>query len=201
MQCVKCLNNILFVLYFLITFVGCNCKDKKPNDPEPIVCSPDSFPKAVRWEVSNGGNGHLYEVVVANGNITWEDAQEAAAHRGDSWHLATITSAAENNFVENLIVGKSDYFNCCQTSSLVGRVASGPWLGATASTNTSKDWKWVTGEEFVFTDWGPFEPFGNGNRISYAEFGNSRLLAWNDIPSGHALSPQSYILECSGAVK
>jgi hypothetical protein len=201
MKRLNCLKYCSLIFYFLITFAGCNCKDNMPNDPVPIACSPDLFLKAVRWELSDGGNGHLYEVVLANGNITWEDAQKAATARGDSWHLATITSAAENNFVESLIAGKADCFNCCQTSSLVGRIASGPWLGATASTNTSKDWKWVTGEAFAFTDWGPFEPFGNGNHISYAEFGNSRQIAWNDIPSGHSLSPQSYILECSGVVK
>lgn len=201
MQRVKCLDSCVLVLCLLITFAGCDSKDKTPSDPKPMVCSPEAFPKAIQWALNDGGNGHFYEVVNANANITWEDAQKAAAVRGDSWHLVTITSAAENAFVENLIAGKSDFFNCCQTSSLAGRIASGPWLGATSTTNTSRDWKWVTGETFVFADWGPFEPFGNGNHISCAEFGNSRQLAWNDIPSGHPLSPQSYILECSGAAK
>lgn len=199
MNRLKWLFDCSFALYCLIAFLSCNHKD--PNDPEPIACSPDLFPNAVRWELNAGGNGHLYEVVLSNGNITWEDAQKAASTRGDSWHLATINSVAENNFIESLIVGKSDCFNCCQSSNLAGRIASGPWLGASASTNTSKDWKWVTGEAFAFADWGPFEPFGNGNHISYAEFGASHQIAWNDIPSGHSLSPRAYIVECTGTVK
>ena len=50
-----------------------------------------------------------------------------------------------------------------------------------------------TGEPFTFADWGPSEPFGNGNHISYAKWGS--LVAWNDIPSVHTVIPYGYILE------
>lgn len=167
--------------------------DRPPPD-EP----PPAFPNAVEWPISDGGNGHLYEAVLANGDITWEEAQEEAIARGEGWHLATITSEDESEFVRSLFANNPDFFNCCANSSLVGRVASGPWLGATSSTNANNDWRWITGEPFGFSEWGPFEPFGNGNHISYAEFGASAQLAWNDIPSGHGLGPQSYVLERSG---
>jgi hypothetical protein len=109
----------------------------------------------------------------------------------------TITSVEESDFVKGLIAGRAEFFNCCQFPVPVGRIASGPWLGASASTQPSHDWQWVTGEPFSFTDWGPLEPFGNGDRISFAEFGTSRQLGWNDIPSGHPSSPQSYVAECA----
>jgi hypothetical protein len=151
----------------------------------------------IEWKIADGGNGHLYEAVLVGGDITWEDAQAAVAARGPGWHLATITSAAENAFVEALFAGDPNFFNCCLFPIPIGRISSGPWLGAFSSTNASNDWQWVTGEPFVFADWGPLEPFGNGNHISYAEFGSGRLVAWNDIPSGHPLSPRSYVAELS----
>lgn len=149
----------------------------------PLLAAP------VYWDPAVGGNGHTYEAVLIGSNITWEAASEAAQAKGSGWHLATITSAAENAFVKGLFGADSAYFH-----DRGYYVDSGPWIGAFATTSTSRDWQWVTGEPFVFSDWGPFEPFGNGNRISYARFGAS-TIGWNDIPSGHGVSPQSYIAE------
>jgi hypothetical protein len=145
---------------------------------------------SIEWKIADGGNGHLYEAILVGGDISWEDAQAAVAARGPGWHLATLTSAAENSFVEALFAGDTSFFHCC-----IGIISSGPWVGAFSSTNASNDWHWVTGEPFIFEDWGPNEPFGNGNRISYAAWGSG--VAWNDIPSGHPLSPRSYIAEFS----
>ncbi|MCU7805453.1 MAG: hypothetical protein KZQ96_19860 [Candidatus Thiodiazotropha sp. (ex Lucinoma borealis)] len=69
-----------------------------------------------------------------------------------------------------------------------------------SSTLASNDWSWVTGEAFTFANWGQTAPFGNGNRISFAEMGIGLEVAWNDNVSGHSLSPQSYIAEFSGSV-
>ncbi|MEX1013828.1 MAG: hypothetical protein WDZ80_01545, partial [Candidatus Paceibacterota bacterium] len=71
-------------------------------DPDSEVCTNTSFPDAVEWKRSDGGNGHLYEAVLAGRDITWEEAQEIALLRGESWHLATITTEAENDFVRSL---------------------------------------------------------------------------------------------------
>src|SRR5688572_25080020 len=58
------------------------------------------------WQVSDGGNGHAYELV---GNYddpslrwNWETSKAMAESRtylGVSGHLVTITSAAENQFL------------------------------------------------------------------------------------------------------
>jgi hypothetical protein len=151
-----------------------------------------SFAAPIPWPTAVGGNGHTYEAILVGSNITWEAASAAAQAKGPGWHLATITSAAENTFVESIFSGNSAYFHAWS-----GYVHSGPWIGAFATTYTSGDWKWVTGEAFTFADWGPMEPFRNGNRISYARFGGS-VVGWNDIPSGHSISPQSYIAELDG---
>jgi hypothetical protein len=158
------------------------------------ACDSSSFPGATKWAIGAGGNGHLYEVVKTSGDITWEDSQTASAATGAHWHLATATSAAENAFIEGLFAGDATAFNCCLFPVPLGRISSGPWLGGTVGTS---GWSWLTGESFSFADWGPFEPFGNGNRISYAEFGAARTVGWNDISSGHPLSPRGYVKECS----
>jgi hypothetical protein len=179
--------NYLMSFCFLALFA---CKDN--CDSETSACSLSTFPNAVEWKVGDGGNGHIYEAVLADGDITWEEARKSASLRGDAWYLATITSKEENEFVMSLFNQNPNFFNCC-----LGQVASGPWIGATSSTISSNDWTWITGEIFDFADWGPSEPFGNGDHISYARFGAK--VAWNDIPSGHPNSPRSYILECSGS--
>jgi hypothetical protein len=135
--------------------------------------------------------------VKAGRDITWDEARTASSATGSHWHLAAITSSAENDFVEGLFSSDSAAFNCCLFPVPVGRISSGPWLGASASGSRSNDWRWVTGESFNYADWGPLEPFGNGDRISYAEFGAGRRIGWNDISSGHPLSPRSYVRECS----
>lgn len=47
------------------------------------------------WNVGSGGNGHLYEVVLFEAPITWDEALADALARGGD--LASIESAAEND--------------------------------------------------------------------------------------------------------
>jgi hypothetical protein len=51
----------------------------------------------VVWPVDAGGNGHAYELVQALSTISWAAARSAAQAAGGD--LATITSAAENDFI------------------------------------------------------------------------------------------------------
>lgn len=60
----------------------------------------------VEWPVSEGGNGHYYEVIGGRdtpyAGMTWTEADALAktmSYLGLAGHLATITSFAENNFV------------------------------------------------------------------------------------------------------
>ena len=69
--------------------------------------SPDNGP--VTWRVEDGGNGHTYQAVLVPGpeGINWTDANAAAESLGNGWHLATITSQEENDFIFSLVTGKT----------------------------------------------------------------------------------------------
>ena len=94
------------------------------------------------WE----GNGHEYAVVGADG-ITWDAARQATTALGGGWHLATITSAAEQAFVGSLPLSGVEF-----------------WLGGfqdpLSTQAADENWTWVTGEAFTYTNW---------NRTSFAE--------------------------------
>lgn len=152
----------------------------------------------IEWDTASGGNGNSYELILQPG-LTWNEANSAANALGSGWHLATVTSVGENAFIESLFnPGPPSFEANCLTSSLVGRVCEGIWLGGFSSSNSANDWQWVTGEAFSFADWGPFEPFRNGDRLEIAEFRDrGQLIAWNDVPGGRTRST-GYIIEHEG---
>ena len=82
--------------------------------------------------------GHTY--FRSNFNATWESANAAAQSLGA--HLATLSNAAENNF----IIGN-------------GKQA---WIGLTDKASEG-NFVWVTGEPFVYNNWFAGEPNNSGN--------------------------------------
>ena len=150
-----------------------------------------SFAAPTQWSSAAGGNDHWYEAIYVPGGLTWSDANTATTALGSGWHLATITSTAENNFIFSLFGSDSSYSNCCLSGN-----SNGPWLGGFSSTRTSNDWQWVTGEPFSYSNWGPTAPFGNGDRIGYFGYKSSTVTSgWNDIPDSYSLAPKGYIVE------
>jgi len=141
-------------------------------------------------------NGHLYEFVAAQ-DISWEDARDAAAARtlgGLQGYLATITTQAENDFIQTKLEGRG-------------------WLGGreVGGVNTG-EWRWVTGPEAsledgsglqfwdgniggsaidgVYQNWREGEPnnfTGGGNTEGGEQFLHIRFDVapgrWNDYPS------------------
>ena len=99
---------------------------------------------AVQWKVADGGNGHWYDAIHLEGDVTWYSFKVEAEDRGA--HLATVTTSDENQFVFTLSVAKAAWYDG----------VSGPYLGARKLPNNS--FAWVTGEEFNFTNWLPGEP-------------------------------------------
>ncbi len=91
----------------------------------------------------------------------WEDVEALCESYGG--HLLTITSAEERDFVKELLKDgtKSTY-----------------WLGAT-DVETEGDFRWVTGEEWDFTDWAPLEPNNDGAE-DYVEIETWSDYRWND---------------------
>ena len=146
-----------------------------------------SFLAAFQWP----GNGHLYIPVLATEGISWTDANIAAETLGAEWHLATVTSAEENAFLFDLVDDDPAFWNCCLSNN-----SAGPWLGGLLVGPTPNDYAWVTGESFVYTNWGPLEPFGNGDRIGFFGFRASMGPHWNDVPADRP--EYGYILERPG---
>jgi len=159
--------------------------------------------QAVLWSPANGGNGHYYEVVYVAAGVSWTQAFTAATARGG--YLATPTSAAENDFVFQL-VDDALYGNQEPKGSNLG-----PWLGGCQTsdpgTMPNANWTWVTGETWSFTSWHAGEPnnfLGAGeDYLSYKCHGSPgcRLRNWNDLPdliSVFGTPVRSYVVEYDG---
>lgn len=144
----------------------------------------------VQWKVEDGGNDHFYDAISFSTN--WEGANNAAQALGGGWHLATVTSQGENDFIYSLVSGDSSFW----IENAVGtRHSEGPWLGGFRIGPTEHDYAWVTGEPFNYTNWAPLEPFDNGDRIALFGFNTSMGPEWNDVPATR--STRGYVIETS----
>ena len=144
---------------------------------EPVSFSSSLIDSAI-WTA----NGHRYAVQAAD-EITWDEARAAAASLSlpgpGTWHLATITSAAEQAFVESLSLPGNEY-----------------WLGGLQNPLFTdvpdQNWTWITGEAFAYTNWSsanlqePNDFYGPGTEPYLGILGASAsgLVApyggWND---------------------
>lgn len=135
----------------------------------------------VRWEVTSGGNGHLYKAVPnTNGVITPRIASELAEQ--DGGHLATITSPEENAFVFSLVNSPVFY-----TSSN----GSGPVLGGRQQEGGEEPaggWYWTTGEVWGYTNWSADQPDDRGggeyeeDSLSFhSGMSSTPAPTWNDL--------------------
>ena len=136
------------------------------------------------------GTGNFYQVVVypTVADKTWPTAKteaELKTFAGINGHLATLTSAPENTFVDGLRdvtpginnsgpgqPGDAGFFN------------SELWVGGSqpaGETDPSAGWTWENDEgPFDFTDWLPTEPNDAGAGESYLAIGIRALDGWND---------------------
>src|SRR5688572_19741948 len=89
---------------------------------------------------SAGGNDNSYEVIV-DGDVTYPAAQSAAAAAGG--HLVSITSSAEQSFVESLLLDSG--------------APTGSYYMALERVSIDA-FKWSTGEPFAFQNFAGGEP-------------------------------------------
>ncbi|MDB6018143.1 MAG: hypothetical protein JWR19_2632 [Pedosphaera sp.] len=150
----------------------------------------------IEWPVASGGNGHFYQPILAPNGIIWGDAEAAAVAKGG--YLVTITSSNENTFVFNMITNHLDYWNL----SLGPIELLGPWIGGIqppGSVEPAGGWSWITGEPFVYTNWGPGQPNddvpGDQNRIQIFSLSGHPDSVWNDLHDTDASLVSSYIIE------
>jgi hypothetical protein len=154
------------------------------GNPRALPAVSPLQPAAIyHWAVVDGGNGHYYQAVSARSGITWDAAQALALANGG--YLATIGSAAENNFVFQLIDDRR-FWNNGEGYSV------GPYIGgfkSPGSPRPEEGWQWVHGDgTFAYTNWAPGKPNNaNGNEDRAHYYAPARTNAqepfWNDQPA------------------
>lgn len=134
-------------------------------------------PTWVTWDPSVGGNGHQYLAVPGYAGLTWNAANTLAQAQGG--YLASITSAAENNFVFGLI-NSAPFFNSFN--------GAGPCIGGYQFDELAEPaghWAWTSGEAWSYTNWHPVAPNNNplheNNLAYYSGFASTPAATWNDI--------------------
>lgn len=138
-----------------------------------FVCVPSAQALPVQW----GVNGHYYDFVPSS--LNWQEAladAEAQIYLGFDGHLATITSADENAFLNTT-------FNTGANSNFA-------WIGG-YEPNDDGVWKWGAGPEigiqfsqgvnptapFNYANWGGIEPNDRMPDEDYAMFNVGNTFA------------------------
>ena len=134
--------------------------------------------------------GHYY--VFIETPMKWNDADKFAKKFSfkvrdsvvlDKWHLATITSADENNYVFGVVLEE-------------GRVTGDAvFLGAIVKDGSLHNFNWVTGEPFRYKNWAPGQP--DFERENVLEMGGIFGAQWNneDGPGSPSEASHPFILE------
>jgi len=130
------------------------------------------------WAPSSGGNGHFYQYVT--GGETWTQAKtaaEALSVLGQAGHLVTITSVAEQAFVNSIRIslGLGDWR---------------PWIGLHDPAGTGT-WTWVTAEPLAYTNWSGGEPNNIGTERWVEIFASG---VWNNIIDS-PITPLGWLVE------
>ncbi|MBL9161316.1 MAG: hypothetical protein JNL18_01095 [Planctomycetaceae bacterium] len=180
----------------------------------PIAAQPLPQSKLFNTVVQNPTNGHYYELIrFGSAALTFAESSAAAgakSYQGIPGHLVTITSQAEQDFIDYTFQKGADY-----------RV----WMGASDSV-IEGEWRWVTGPEagqlfwrtestipaitgvaFGFESWGAYrdhnqywEPSnggGLGNDEDYATLTINRspqnITRWNDLPGEYSRGLRDWV--------
>ena len=127
--------------------------------------------------------GHFYEVFVTTSDITWVAAKDSCISKNG--HLVTITSAEENTAVV----------------TIVNRFANSAWLGAYRTHcyghyTGPHNFAWVTGEEWVYSNWASGEPNDSHTHQGRCEDSLHMYSSgqWNDYQNNHT-NMRGYVCE------
>lgn len=141
-----------------------------------------------QWTSASGGNGHWYQVFNSLNN--WLGSNTSAGQlswNGEQGYLVSITSAAENDFVQSLISEE------CLPDAFQ-HPCFGYWIGAyqdPAASDYSEPlggWRWTSGENFDYANWASGEPNNTltGRNDNWAVMYNENSIwgpsagKWND---------------------
>lgn len=143
----------------------------------------------VLWGEGSGGNGHYYDYIGDESGETllnFEDALSAAAastYLGLNGNLVTITSSAEQAFLDSQFGSQPEYYIAASDSDTEGAWywVAGPENGTLIGTGA-----WPDFASSSYENWSDFEPNDfNGNE----DFGTNNFTqssgggSWNDVPS------------------
>jgi len=176
-------HNLLIVIAGMLTFLGgAGVANAVP----------------VQWSV----NGHYYDVVSSKDYVSWDEANrdsQTLEHNGLSGHLVTLTSAAENDFVWQLLSAASaDDFDRY-------------WLGGYQVDGASEPvggWTWVTTEVWDYENWHVGEPNNSGRHgvdQNWLHYWDTTIGEWDDmdlrdIMTGYVIEYDSFSLRPDAAV-
>jgi hypothetical protein len=130
------------------------------------------------WE---SGNQHEYAIVRFRDH-SWDEASGDLNALLPGFHLATITSEEEQEFVNEFRL---------QLDPFPGQLWLGGFQLPIDEPDPAKGWRWVTGEEWGFTNWGEFEPNDGGAGEYHLALAGDH---WNDEGSAIA-SVGGYLAE------
>ena len=133
----------------------------------------------IQWRIEDGGNGHWYKI--EHGNYTWQEAFDLATSAGG--YLATLTSAEENEWVWEYAANPEGW------GAHLGGYQD---LEAPDYSEPDGGWRWVTGEEWSFTNWPSNQPDNANDQEHWLHFYSSTSSVWNDNSAGH---PNNFIIE------
>ena len=146
-----------------------------PANGTATVACPDDAVAPIPYSTPAGYSyigtlgGHNY--YLSDAGTDWVSAQAAAVLAGG--HLATISSAAENNLVAAVVPGAGGF----------------AWIGLSDAA-VEGTYVWVDGSPFgEFTQWNPGEPNNNGDEDYVHMYGQGN---WNDLDPGDLFR---YIIE------
>jgi hypothetical protein len=144
---------------------------------------------AVQWKVSDGGNGHWYEIVslAGTGKVYWSTCRDSAMSVGGD--LACFTSEAETSaFIE----------------LTAGQMRGDPWIGLFQDRSAPDfgeprgGWRWCSGEPLAWMNWAPGEPNNAGNEDWVNMWiSNGPPGTWNDYQPTNPQGPDGYVIEWS----
>ena len=120
------------------------------------ICEWDSAPS---FQAGIPGDAVLFQgrhYKIYRDQYSWTDARDQCIRLGG--HLATITSADEQEFIESLNTDNRQL-----------------WIGGYR--DDAFNWYWVTGEAWAYTNWGSGEPNNQGNETRAAVWPKF----WNDL--------------------
>ncbi|NKL63975.1 hypothetical protein GFM09_32855 [Rhizobium leguminosarum bv. viciae] len=133
--------------------------------------------------VTEGHFGHSRYLVIRTWGASMASLLDLAA--GLKGHLATITSAEENEFVYNLTLEKPGHW---VVQDVDGEPqSSGPMIGLMQHDGAKEPdggWHWVDGEPLSYTAWARYQPGNSGGHQNIAQFradGREPKPTWDDI--------------------